>query len=211
MFRCGLWASSGPFPLSAHYGLYKRGRDPPTNPSRHLKKERKNLPLKWLLKEDQGRRPTAASAAAPPRAAVVPAAETAASPCLGRVSPACSLPAATAAAVGTLCHLPTSSTDPLPPPPPSTFMPISPPSPRPKPSFLPRRSLSLIPPPHCISTRPSLNWSGFPLPPLHLFRTRHAPPLPFPSISTCRLSTCCITAVHSRIPPPSFSREYQHP
>ena len=29
MFRCGLWASSGPFPLSAHYGLYKRGRDPP--------------------------------------------------------------------------------------------------------------------------------------------------------------------------------------
>ena len=27
--RCGLWASSGPFPLSAHYGLYKRGRDPP--------------------------------------------------------------------------------------------------------------------------------------------------------------------------------------
>ena len=25
--RCGLWASSGPFPLSAHYGLYKRGRD----------------------------------------------------------------------------------------------------------------------------------------------------------------------------------------
>ena len=29
MFRCGLWASSGPFPLSAHYGLYKRERDPP--------------------------------------------------------------------------------------------------------------------------------------------------------------------------------------
>ena len=60
----GLWASSGPFPLSAHCGLYKRGRDPPTNPSRHLKKERSVLPLKWLLKEDQGRRPTAASAAA---------------------------------------------------------------------------------------------------------------------------------------------------
>ena len=35
----GLWASSGPFPLSAHYGLYKRGRDPPTNPSRHLRKK----------------------------------------------------------------------------------------------------------------------------------------------------------------------------
>ena len=59
MFRCGLWASSGPFPLSAHYGLYKRGRDPLTNPSRHLKKERSVLPLKWLIKEDQGRRPTA--------------------------------------------------------------------------------------------------------------------------------------------------------
>ena len=86
--RCGLWASSGPFPLSAHYGLYKRGRDAPTNPSRHLKKERSPLPLKWLLKEDQGRRPTAASAAAAqPRAAAVPAAETAASPCFGHVLP----------------------------------------------------------------------------------------------------------------------------
>ena len=47
----GLLASSGPFPLLAYYGLYKRGRDPPTNPSRHLKKERSALPLKWLLKE----------------------------------------------------------------------------------------------------------------------------------------------------------------
>ena len=27
----GLWASSGPFPLSIHFGLYKRGRDPPPN------------------------------------------------------------------------------------------------------------------------------------------------------------------------------------
>ena len=55
--RCGLWALSGPFPLSAHYGLYKRVRDPPpppTNPSRHLKKERSALPLKWLLKEGRG-------------------------------------------------------------------------------------------------------------------------------------------------------------
>ena len=67
MFRCGLWASSGPFPLSAHYGLYKRGRDPATNPSCHLKKERSPLPLKWLLKEDQGRRTTAASTAAAPQ------------------------------------------------------------------------------------------------------------------------------------------------
>ena len=88
IFRCGLWASSGPFPLSAHYGLYKRGRDPPppTNPSHHLKKERSVLPLKWLLKEDRGRRPTAASAAAAlSRAAAVPAAKTAASPCLDHV------------------------------------------------------------------------------------------------------------------------------
>ena len=81
--RCGLWASSGPFPLSAHYGLYKRGRDPPTNPSRHLKKERSELPLKWLLKEDQRRRPTAATAAR--RCA---AAETAASSCSLHVLPA---------------------------------------------------------------------------------------------------------------------------
>ena len=112
MFRCGLWASSGPFPLSAHYGLYKRGRDPPTNPSRHLKKEKRtlSLSLKWLLKEDQGRRPTAvsaaATAAAPPRAAAMPAAETAASPCLGHISPSCSLPAvAVTAATGRRhCH-----------------------------------------------------------------------------------------------------------
>ena len=69
MFRCGLWASSGPFPLSARYGLYKRGRDPPTNPSRHLKKERSELSLKWLLKEDRRRRPTAASVAAARRCA----------------------------------------------------------------------------------------------------------------------------------------------
>ena len=97
-----MWASSGPFPLSTHYGLYKRGRDPPTNPSRHLKKERIIIPLKWMLKEDQGRRPTAASAAttaaAPSRAAAVLAAETAASPCLVCYSSACRLPAATAAA-----------------------------------------------------------------------------------------------------------------
>ena len=88
----GLWALSGPFPLSAHLGLYKRGRDPPTNPSHHLKKKRSVFALKWLLKEDQGRIPTAAFAAAiatpSPRAADVPASETAASPCLDhRLSP----------------------------------------------------------------------------------------------------------------------------
>ena len=101
----GLWASSGPFPLSAHYGLYKRGRDPPTNPSRHLKKKECSS-LKWLLKEDQGRRPTAASAAAaaPSRSAAVPAAETAASPCLGRYISSCRLPAAAAATSGRRCR-----------------------------------------------------------------------------------------------------------
>ena len=71
-YGCGLWASSGPFPLLARQGLYKRGRDPPTNPSRHLKKERVILHLKWLLKEGQGGEPTAATAAATAAAPVVP-------------------------------------------------------------------------------------------------------------------------------------------
>ena len=75
-----LLTSSGPFPLSAHYRLYKRGRDPPTNPSRHLKNQRSELPLKWRLEEDRGRRPTAASASQS-RAVVGPVAKTAASPC----------------------------------------------------------------------------------------------------------------------------------
>ena len=35
----GLWTTSGPFPLSAHFGFYKRGRDLPTYPSHHLKKK----------------------------------------------------------------------------------------------------------------------------------------------------------------------------
>ena len=42
MLGLGLWASSGPFPLLAYLGLYKRGRDPPSpipNPSRHLRKK----------------------------------------------------------------------------------------------------------------------------------------------------------------------------
>ena len=58
----GLWAPSGPFPLSGHYGLYKRGMDTPKNPSHHLKKEKSALPLKSLLKEGRGRSPTAAAA-----------------------------------------------------------------------------------------------------------------------------------------------------
>ena len=105
--RCGLWASSGPFPLSAHYGLYKRGRDPPTNPSSHLKKERSDLPLKWLLKEGRGRSPTAAAAAAAAaclRAAVAAATTIAATPCPGHgsspLSLRCRRPQAAAAASG---------------------------------------------------------------------------------------------------------------
>ena len=78
----------GPFLSRPTMGSIRGEGTPPTNPSRHLKKERIIIPLKWLLKEDQGRRPTAASAAAtaaaPPRAAAVAAAESAASPCLVR-------------------------------------------------------------------------------------------------------------------------------
>ena len=68
---------SGPCPLSAHLGLYKRIRDRPANPNRHLKKERSDLSLKRLLKEDRGTRPTVAATAdvvaARSCAAVVPA------------------------------------------------------------------------------------------------------------------------------------------
>ena len=58
IFRCGLWASSGPFPLSAHYGLYKRGRDPPTNPSHHLKKEKRTLSLSQVAAQGRSRKET---------------------------------------------------------------------------------------------------------------------------------------------------------
>ena len=119
--RCGLWASSGPFSLSAHYGLYKRGKDPPTNPSRHLKKERIIIPLKWLLKEDQGRRPTAASAATTAATPSRAAAETAASRCLVRYSLVCSLPAAAAATASGRCRCRRQIA--APPSPPTIFFP----------------------------------------------------------------------------------------
>ena len=116
----------GPFLSRPTMGSIRGEGTPPTNPSRHLKKERSVLPLKWLLKEDQGRRPTAASvaatAAAQPRAAAVPAAETAASPCLGCVSPSRTLPAAAAATAASgrrrrkLCHYPPRTLFFLPPP-----------------------------------------------------------------------------------------------
>ena len=86
----------GPFLSRPTMGSIRGEGTPPTNPSRHLKKERSVLPLKWLLKGDLGRRPTAASAAvtaaAPQRAATVPAAEAAASPCLDHVYPRAALP-----------------------------------------------------------------------------------------------------------------------
>ena len=65
-----------------------------------------------MLKEDQGRRPTAASAAALQRAAAVPTAKTAASPCLDHVYLRTVLPTpppppqAAAAASGSLCCYP---------------------------------------------------------------------------------------------------------
>ena len=55
----------GPFPSRPIMGSIRgEGTPPPTNPSRHLKKERSALPLKWLLKEGRGRSPTAIVAAA---------------------------------------------------------------------------------------------------------------------------------------------------
>ena len=79
----GLWASSGPFPLSDHFDLYKRGRDPPTNPSRHLIKKRSLLHLECLLMEGRGRSPAAVAAAAAAPRLCAAAATTAATPCPG--------------------------------------------------------------------------------------------------------------------------------
>ena len=100
-----LWASSGTFPLSAHLRLYKRGRNtppPPTNPSYHLKKDRSELPLKWLHKEDRRKRPTA-----PARPCV--AATIAASPCCDHIDVSVNTAAATTV-VAAAAHL-------VPPPP----------------------------------------------------------------------------------------------
>ena len=85
--RCGLWASSGPFPSRPIMGSIRgEGTPPPprpTNPSRHLKKERSVVPLKWLRKEGRGRSPTAAACL---RATAAAAATTAATPCPGHGS-----------------------------------------------------------------------------------------------------------------------------
>ena len=53
----------GPFPSRPNIGSIRGEGTPSTNPRRHLNKERSELPLKWLLKEDRGRRPIAAAAA----------------------------------------------------------------------------------------------------------------------------------------------------
>ena len=167
----GFGPQVGPFPLSAHYGLYKRGRDPPTNPSRHLKKERSELPLKWLLKEDQRRRPTAASAVAAAArrcAAAAYAAKTAASSC-------------------SLCAIPTRLNVPKPPPPPlpsqaaaaqdrcaARSLPITTTTP----------SLSL--PPSCSVTQ----WVAFPsLPPREFPSSCWRFPLPFTQLSRTTIPT----------------------
>ena len=75
----------GPFLSWPTMGSIRGEGTPPTNPSRDLKKERSELPLKWLLKEDRRRRPTAAADAAAAiaahRRAATPIAETAASSC----------------------------------------------------------------------------------------------------------------------------------
>ena len=116
----------GPFPSRPNMGSIRgEGTPPPTNPSRHLKKKRSELPLKWLLNKDRGRRPTAASvaatadtAAARLRATATPVIDAAASPCLGPVTP------------------PPLYQSPLPPPP----LPASPsptPAPTPPPLHLP--------------------------------------------------------------------------
>ena len=76
----------GPFPsLPILCSIRGEGTPNPTNPSHHSKKQMSELFLKWLLKEDRGRRPTAASipvaAAARPHVVVAPVTKAAASPC----------------------------------------------------------------------------------------------------------------------------------
>ena len=86
MLGVGCGPQVGPFPSRPTKGSI-RGEGTPPQTLAVIWRKKECSSLKWLLKEDQGRRPTAASAAAtaaaPPRAAVVPAAETAASPRLG--------------------------------------------------------------------------------------------------------------------------------
>ena len=92
MLGVGCGPQVGPFPSRPIMGSI-RGEGtlppPPTNPSRHLRKERSFLHLKWLLTEGQGRSPTAAVAAARLRA-------TAATPCPCHTDTTAAVPAAVA-------------------------------------------------------------------------------------------------------------------
>ena len=104
MLGVGCGPQVGPFPSRPIMGSIRgEGTPPPTNTSCHLKKERSNLPLKWLLKEGRGWSPTAAAATAAAAARLrAAAATTAANPCPGHGSSTLSLrrrcPQATAAA-----------------------------------------------------------------------------------------------------------------
>ena len=131
-----MWASSGPFPLSTHYGLYKRGRDPPTNPSRHLKKERSNSLLSGCSRKiKEGDQPPPPPPPPPPHLHVPP-------PC---PSPRPPPPLALVVYLQCAAYPPPPERCATTPPPPRTLSllhrrscPFPPPSPRPKPSFLPR-------------------------------------------------------------------------
>ena len=71
----------GHFPSRPILGSIRGEGTPPTNPSRHLRKERSFLPLEWLLTEDRGRSPTAVAPAAARIRAAAAVAATAATPC----------------------------------------------------------------------------------------------------------------------------------
>ena len=66
-------ASSGPFPLSAHFGIHKRGRDPPTNPSGHLRKKGENSLLSdYTRKVEDEVQPSSPPLPLPPHAHMPP-------------------------------------------------------------------------------------------------------------------------------------------
>ena len=59
MLGFGLWPQVGPFPSQPILGTIREEGTPPTNPSRHLRKESSFLHLEWLLTEGGGRSLTA--------------------------------------------------------------------------------------------------------------------------------------------------------
>ena len=107
MFRLlGHGLQLGPFLLSAHYRLYKRGRDPPPpNPSRPLRKEERSLlPLEWLLTKGRGKSPTVVATTAVAR--LCAAAATAATPCPGHEDIPVAAAAVAAADAAPCCRSP---------------------------------------------------------------------------------------------------------